>query len=90
VARGQLGLEKWPAKAEGSLERAEQGEGLEVEDRDLSANFQKCRDSTVKPNQLSNHSPNENVAKSKSVQLSKIYNCALRVSFKRVKDLNLI
>jgi hypothetical protein len=40
--------------------------------------------------QLSNHSSNENVPKSKSVEFSKIYNFALRSSFKRVKDLNLI
>jgi hypothetical protein len=50
VARGQLGLGKRPAEAAGSRARAEQGEGLEVEDRDLSAIFQKCRGSTVKPN----------------------------------------
>jgi hypothetical protein len=31
-------------------ERNREREGLEVEDRDLSAVFQKCRDSTVKPN----------------------------------------
>jgi hypothetical protein len=47
---GQLGLGKRPAKAAGSRARAEQGKGLEVEDRDVSAFFQKCRDSTVKPN----------------------------------------
>jgi hypothetical protein len=47
AARGQLGLGKWPAKAAGSRARAEQGEGLEVEDKDLSEIFQKCRDSTV-------------------------------------------
>jgi hypothetical protein len=40
AARGQLGLGKRPAKAAGSWARAEQGEGLEVEDRDLSAIFQ--------------------------------------------------
>jgi hypothetical protein len=39
AARGQLGLGKWPAKAAGSQARAEQGEGLEVEARDLSAIF---------------------------------------------------
>jgi hypothetical protein len=52
--------------------------------------FQKCRDSAVKTKQLSNHSSNENVPKSKSVELRKIYNFALRFSFKKVKDLNLI
>jgi hypothetical protein len=52
--------------------------------------FQKCRDSTVKTKQHSNHSSNENVPKSKSVDLSKIYNFVVRVSFKRVKELNLI
>jgi hypothetical protein len=36
---GQLGLGKRPAKAAGSRARAEQGKGLEVEDRDLSAIF---------------------------------------------------
>jgi hypothetical protein len=51
--------------------------------------FQKCRDSTIKIEQLSNHSSNENVPKSKSIELNKIYNFALRFSFKRVKDLNL-
>jgi hypothetical protein len=50
AALGQLGLGKRPAKAAGSRARAEQGEGLEVEDRDLSPNIQKCRDSSVKPN----------------------------------------
>jgi hypothetical protein len=50
AARGQLGLGKWPVKTAGSRARAEQGEGLEVEDKDLSEIFQKCRDSTVKPN----------------------------------------
>jgi hypothetical protein len=38
---------------------------------------------------LSKHSSNENVPKSKSVELSKIYNFALRFSFKRVKNWNL-
>jgi hypothetical protein len=52
--------------------------------------FKKCRESTVNANYLSNHSSNENVPKSKSVELSKIYNFALRVSFKSVKYLNLI
>jgi hypothetical protein len=47
---GQLGLGKRPAKAAGSRARAEKGEGLEVEDRDLCAIFQKCRNSIVKPN----------------------------------------
>jgi hypothetical protein len=51
--------------------------------------FQECRDSTVKIEQLSNHSSNENVPKRKSVDLNKIYNFALRFSFKRVKNLNL-
>jgi hypothetical protein len=51
--------------------------------------FEKCTDSSVKPKQLSNHSSNENVPKIKSVELSNIYNFALRFSFKRVKDLNL-
>jgi hypothetical protein len=50
AARGQLWLGKWPVKAAGSRAWAEQREGLEVEDRDLSAIFQKCRDSTVKLN----------------------------------------
>jgi hypothetical protein len=63
--------------------------GLEVDDEDLSAIFQKCRDSTVKPKQRSNHSSNENVPKSKSVEINKIYNFALRFSVKRFKDLNL-
>jgi hypothetical protein len=40
---GQLGLEKWPAKAAGSWARAEQGKGLEVDDRDLSAIFIKMQ-----------------------------------------------
>jgi hypothetical protein len=52
--------------------------------------FQKCRDSTINTKQLSNHSSNDNVPKSKSVELRKIYNFALRVGFKSVKDLNLI
>jgi hypothetical protein len=52
--------------------------------------FKKYRDSTVKPKQLSNHSSNENVPKRKSVELNQIYHFALRFSFKRVKDLNLI
>jgi hypothetical protein len=43
--------------------------------------FQKCRDSTIKLIQLSNHSSIENVPKRKSVEFSKIYNYAL--SFKR-------
>jgi hypothetical protein len=64
-------------------------EGLEVDDVDEPAIFQKCRDSTVKPKQLSNHSSNENVPKRKSVEVNKIYMFALRFSFKRVKDLNL-
>jgi hypothetical protein len=51
--------------------------------------FQKYRDSTVKPKQLSNLSSNESVPKSKSVELSKIYNFALRFSFKGVKNFNL-
>jgi hypothetical protein len=70
-------------------ERNREREGLEVEDRDLCAVSQKCRDSTVKPNLLSKHSSNENVPKCKSVELRKIYNFALRFSFKRVKHLNL-
>jgi hypothetical protein len=57
---------------------------------DLAAIFRKCRDSTINPKQLSNHSLNVNVPKIKSVELNKIYNFALRVNFKRVKDLNLI
>jgi hypothetical protein len=51
--------------------------------------FQKCRDSTVKPSYLSNHSSNGKVSKSKSVEFNKIYNFALRFTFKRVKDLKL-
>jgi hypothetical protein len=47
-------------------------------------------DSTVKLKQLSNHSSNENMPKSKIVELSNSYNFALRFSFKRVKDLILI
>jgi hypothetical protein len=50
AAWGQLGLRKWPVKAAGSRAQAEQGEGLDVEDKDLSENFQKYRDSTVKTN----------------------------------------
>jgi hypothetical protein len=50
AARGQLGLGKRPAMAAGSRAWAEQGEGLEVEDKDLSEIFQKCRDFIVKLN----------------------------------------
>jgi hypothetical protein len=88
---GQLELGKTASEGGGVGRREKQREeGLEVDDGDLAAIFQKCRDSTVKPKQLSNHSLNENVPKRKSVELSKIYNFALRFSFKRVKDLNLI
>jgi hypothetical protein len=51
--------------------------------------FSKNAGTTIKPIHLSNHSSNENVPKSKSVEFSKIYNFALRFSFKRVKGLNL-
>jgi hypothetical protein len=64
----------------------EREEGLEVDDGDLAAIFQKCRDSTVKPKQLSNHSLNKNVPKRKSVELSKIYNFALSFNFKSVAE----
>jgi hypothetical protein len=40
---GAAGLVKWPAKVARSRARAEQGEGLEVEDRDLSTIFQKMQ-----------------------------------------------
>jgi hypothetical protein len=87
----QLELRKTAGEGGGVGRREKQREeGLEVDDGDLSAIFQKCKDSTVKPKQLSNHSLNENVPKSKSVELSKIYNFALTFSLKRVKDLNLI
>jgi hypothetical protein len=68
--------------------KAEEG-GWEVEDRGIVAKSQNCRDSTIKPRYLSNHSSNENVPKSKSVGFSKIYNFALRFSCKRAKDLKL-
>jgi hypothetical protein len=75
-------------RGHGHREKQREG-GLEVDDEDLSAIFQKCKDSTVKTKQLSDHSSNENVPKSKSVEFKKIYNLALRFSFERVKDLNL-
>jgi hypothetical protein len=88
---GQLELGKMAGEGGGVGRREKQREeGLEVDDGDLVAIFQKCRDSTVKPKQLSNHSLNENVPKRKSGELSKIYNFGLRFSFNRVKDLNLI
>jgi hypothetical protein len=88
---GQLELGKTAGEGGGVGRREKQKEeGLEVDDGDLAVIFQKCRDSTIKPKQLSNHNSNENVPQSKSVELSKIYNFALRFSFKRVKDLNLI
>jgi hypothetical protein len=84
---GQLELRNTAGEGGGVGRREKQREeGLEVDDGDLAAIFQKCRDSTVKPKQLSNHSSNQNVPKSKSVELSKIYNFSLRSSFKRVKD----
>jgi hypothetical protein len=87
---GSWGSGKWPAKvAVGCREKQRERERLEVDDEDYSAIFQKCRDSTIKTKQLSNHISNENMPKSKSVELNKIYNFALRFSFKRVKDLNL-
>jgi hypothetical protein len=70
--------------------RQSRGRGWRLKTRTDLQFSKKCRDSTVKPKQLSNHSSNENVPKSKSVELSKIYNFALRFSFKRIKDLNLI
>jgi hypothetical protein len=56
--------------------------GLEVDDEDFSAIFQKHRDSTEKTKQLSNHNSNENVPKSKNVELNRIYNFALRFNSK--------
>jgi hypothetical protein len=47
---GQLELGKMAGEGGGVRRREKQREeGLEVEDRDLSASLQKCRDSTVKP-----------------------------------------
>jgi hypothetical protein len=51
--------------------------------------FQKCRDLTVMSWQLSNHSSNENVPKTKSVEFSKVYNFSLRFNCKRAKNLKL-
>jgi hypothetical protein len=90
AAWGQLGSGngRRRRRGHGRIEKQREG-GLEVDDEELSVIFQKCRDSTVRTKQLSNHNSNENVPKSKSVELNKIYNFALRFSFKRVKDLNL-
>jgi hypothetical protein len=63
--------------------------GREEDDEDLSVIFQKFNGFMVKQNFLSNHSPNEDMPKSKSVEFRRIYNLALRVNFKRVRVLKL-
>jgi hypothetical protein len=90
AVQGQLAARGSSRRAAGEHRRETEEEGLEVDDEDLVVIFQKCKDSTIKKNYLSNHSSDENVPKSKSVELNKNYNFALRVSSKRVRDLNLI
>jgi hypothetical protein len=60
------------------------GRGWRLKTRTDLRFSKKCRDSTVKPKQLSYHSSNENVPKNKSVELRKIYNFTLRFSLKSV------
>jgi hypothetical protein len=88
---GQLELGKMAGEGGGVTgARQSRGRGWRLKTRTDLRFSKKCRDSTVKPKQLSNHSSNKNMPKRKSVELSKIYNFALRFTFKRVKDLNLI
>jgi hypothetical protein len=85
---GQLVLGKMAGEGSGVTgARQSRGRGWKLKTRTDMRFSKKCRDSTVKPKQLLNHCSNENVPKSKSVEISKIYNFALRFSFKRVKDL---
>jgi hypothetical protein len=69
--------------------RATEREGREEDDGDLFAIIQTFKGFTVKYDFLSNHIPNKNMPKSKSVEFKKNYNFALRVSFKRVRVLKL-